>query len=113
MWRWIGGTYGDLIPLLAFFLVMSGVYVYDREKADEIDNVRRERENVAERRAGFIGDRLGNAVNVRLGAMATGELKFTDAQDSVSRRTLNAAMDTITTRYPRLAAASALYPNGY
>ncbi|HUP90431.1 MAG TPA: hypothetical protein VM100_13825, partial [Longimicrobiales bacterium] len=112
MWRWIGGKYGDLIPLLAFLAVLGGTYVYDREKADEINNVRRDRENAAERRASFIGDRLGNAVNVRLGAMSTGELTFSEVQDSVSRRTLSAALDTITNRYPGLMSISPIYLNG-
>ena len=113
MWRWIGEKWGQLIPLLAFVAVLGGVYVYDREKADEINNVRRDRENAAERRAGIIADRLGNEVNVRLGAMSGGEIQFTDVQDSVSRRTLMAAMDTITNRFPGLLAISAIYPNGY
>lgn len=113
MLRWIVGKYGDLIPLLTFLVVIGLVYVYDRERADEIENVKRERENIAERRASFLADRLGNAVNMRLGAMSTGELTFTTVEDSVSRRTLAAALDTITQRHPGLNAISSVYPNGY
>ncbi|HEX6559885.1 MAG TPA: PAS domain-containing sensor histidine kinase, partial [Longimicrobiales bacterium] len=98
---------------MAFVIVIGGVYVYDREKADEVDSARRERESIAERRAALLADRLGNAVNIRLGAMTTGELKFTTVEDSVSRRTLTAALDTITSRFQGLVAISAVYPNGY
>ena len=113
MFRWIVGKYGDLIPLLAFFLVLGAVYAYDREKSGEQVAAARERENIAERRASFLADRIGDAINIRLGAMSTGELTFTTVEDSVSRRTLNAALDTITSRFPGLAAISAVYPNGY
>ncbi len=113
MFRWIVGKYGDLIPLLAFVAVVGGVYVYDREKSGEADAAKRERESIAERRASFLADRISNAVNVRLGAMSTGELTFTTVEDSVSRRTLAVAIDTITGRYPGLMAISAIYPNGY
>lgn len=113
MIRWIVGKYGDLIPLLAFSLVMGVAYVYDREKSNDVTNAQRERASLAERRAGFLGDRLGDAVNIRLGAMSTGELTFTTVEDSVSRGTLAAAMDTITNRLPGLAAISFVYTNGY
>ncbi|MGQ0563037.1 MAG: ATP-binding protein [Gemmatimonadota bacterium] len=113
MLRWIVGKYGDLIPLLAFLTVMGGVYVYDHEKSKEIEMVRRERATAAESRAAFLADELGNAINIRLGAMGTGELTFTTVEDSVSRPTLSAALDTITARYPGLNAISSVYPNGY
>src|SRR5688572_7112258 len=112
MLRWIVGKYGDLIPLLAFITVIGGVYVYDREKSNEVESVRRERESVASGRAAFLADQLGNAVNMRLGAMSTGELAFSVVEDSVSRRTLAAALDTITQRYPGLTAISSVYLNG-
>src|SRR5687767_4187627 len=98
MLRWIVGKYGDLIPLLAFVVVIGGVYVYDREKSNEIESVRREREASADRRAAILADALGNAINMRLGAMSTGELTFTTVEDSVPRRMLAAALDTITER---------------
>ena len=113
MFRWIVGKYGDLIPLLAFLAVMGAVYVFDRENANEIETARRERENIVVRRSAFLADRLGNAVNTRLGATATGELTFTTVEDSVSRRTLAAALDTITTRFQGLSAISSIYTNGY
>lgn len=112
MIRWIVGKYGDLIPLLAFILVMGGVYVIDHEKVDEVNSVQRERGDVAESRAGFLADRIGNAINMRLGAMSAGELSFTTVEDSVSRRTLAAATDTIANRFPGLIAISAINPNG-
>ncbi|MGQ0815062.1 MAG: ATP-binding protein [Gemmatimonadota bacterium] len=113
MLRWIVGKYGDLIPLLAFLTVIGGVYVYDHEKSDQIEVVQRERAAIADRRAGFLADQLGNAVSLRLGATATGELTFTTVEDAVSRRTLDAALDTIVQHYPGLTAISAVYPNGY
>ena len=112
MLRWIVGKYGDLIPLLAFLTVIGGVYVYDREKSNEDESVRRERAAVASGRAAFLADQLGNAINMRLGAMSTGELTFSAVEDSVSRRTLAAALDTITRSYPGLTAISTVYPNG-
>lgn len=113
MLRWIVGKYGDLFPILAFVSVIGAVYVYDRARANEVGAARRERENVAERRAAFLADQLGNAINIRLGAMYTGELGFTSVDDSVSRRALDAALDTITARYPGLTAISSVYPNGF
>ena len=110
--NWIAGKYGDLIPIVAFIAVIIALYFYDRERTDDLDEVRRERATATERRASFIADRLGNAINQRLGAMATGELQFTPVEDSVSQRTLAAALDTVTQRYAGLTAMSVVYPSG-
>lgn len=110
--NWIVGKYGDLVPLLAFLAVVTFVYFYDREKSGELDEDRRERHAIVERRAAFIADQLGNAISQRIGAMATGELQFTPVEDSVSQRTLTAALDTVTRRYTGLSAMSAVYPSG-
>jgi hypothetical protein len=110
--NWIAGKYGDLIPLLGFIAVLTAVYFYDHEKAGKLDQDRLALRTSVERKAVFIGDELGNAVNQRLGAIAAGELQFTPVEDSVSRSTLAAALDTVTNRYPGLTAMSAIYPSG-
>ncbi|HEX6064995.1 MAG TPA: ATP-binding protein [Longimicrobiales bacterium] len=110
--NWIVGKYGDLIPLLAFIAVIAAVYFYDHERIGDLEEDRRARAAAVERRASFIADQLGNAVNQRMGAMATGELQFTPVEDSVSQRTLAAALDTVTQRYVGLTAMSAVYPSG-
>ena len=110
--KWIVGKYGDLIPLLAFIAVITAVYFYDHERIGDLEEDRRARAAAVERRASFIADQLGNAVNQRIGAMATGELQFTPVEDSVSQRTLAAALDTVTQRYVGLTAMSAVYPSG-
>ncbi len=110
--NWIAGKYGDLIPLVGFIAVIAAVYFYDREKAGRLEQDRLALRTAVEQKAVFIADELGNAINQRLGAMATGELQFTPVEDSVSARTLAAALDTVTSRYSGLMAMSAVYPSG-
>jgi PAS domain S-box-containing protein len=110
--NWIVGKYGDLIPLLAFVAVILVVYFFDREKSGDLEQDQIALRTAVERRAAYIGDQLGNAISQRLGAMATGELQFTPLEDSVSARTLAAALDTVTARYVGLTAMSAIYPSG-
>ncbi|HYD82679.1 MAG TPA: hypothetical protein VEA63_01475, partial [Opitutus sp.] len=98
--------------MIAFLAVVTAVYFFDREKGGNLRQDRLEREAVIERKAAYIGDQLGNAVNQRIGAMASGELQFTPLEDSVSARTLAAALDTVTARYIGLTAMSAVYPSG-
>jgi PAS domain S-box-containing protein len=110
--NWIVGKYGDLIPLLAFLAVVAGVYLFDRAKRGDFRSHEMERRAKMEQHANYIADQLGNAINQRLGAMATGELQFTPVEDSVSRSTMAAVLDTVTRRYPGLASMSAIYPSG-
>ncbi|HEY0672641.1 MAG TPA: PAS domain S-box protein, partial [Longimicrobiales bacterium] len=92
--------------------MITAVYFFDRERSDRLQQEETQQRTFAERRAAFIGDQLGNALNQRLGAMATGELQFTPVEDSVSQKTLAAALDTVTQRYAGLAAMSAIHPSG-
>ena len=110
--NWILGKYGDFIPLLAFVAVVTAVYLFDREKSGDQRQDELELRSAVEQRAAFIADELGNAVNQRIGAMASGELQFTPLEDSVSARTLAAALDTVTARYVGFTAMSAVYPSG-
>ena len=112
VFNWIVGKYGDLIPLLAFLAVMAGVYVYDRQSREQIEAQEHSRETLMRRRATYVAEQIGSAINQRVGAMAAAELQFTPVEDSVSTGTFAAALDTVINRYPGLSAFSAVYPSG-
>ena len=112
VFNWIVGKYGDLIPLLAFLAVMGGVYVFDRQSDDQIASEQTALRNTAEARARYVAKMIENAIGERLGVMAAAELQFTSVEDSVSRNTFKAALDTVTKGYAGLTGMSGIYLNG-
>ena len=106
--KWTASRYADLIPLLAFLVVMTGVYYIDRERADRFERERRSTEIDAESRAALLADEIGNQLNERLGALAAAELQFTSLDDSVSQRTMLAALDSVTSRFSGLVGMAAI-----
>ncbi len=96
--HWTVSKYADLIPLLAFVLVMTGVFFVDRERGDRVSRDQEVVAREAQRRASLLANELENAINERLGALTATELQLTSVEDSVSRRTLIAALDSVTGR---------------
>ncbi len=96
--HWTVSKYADLIPLLAFTLAMTGVYFVDRERSQRVERDELEVARQAEGRATLLANELENAINERLGALTAAELQLTSVEDSVSRQTLIAALDSVTGR---------------
>src|SRR5690606_15930211 len=96
--HWTVSRYADLMPLLAFALVMIGVFFVDRERSGRVE---RDQEAVAQRagsHATMLANELENAINERLGALTAAELQLTSVEDSVSQQTLVAALDSVSGR---------------
>ncbi len=111
MMKWITGRYGWLLPLAAFLLVLSGTWIFDRERGDRLQAARREAQAVATRRASVLSDQIGNALSTRIGALTAAKLRFTQVEDSVSERVFDAAMDSVTSHLAGLNAIHVLYPD--
>ena len=109
--HWTVSKYADLIPLLAFGLVMTGVYFVAGERADRQVRDLQAVERRAESRATLLANELENAINERLGALAATELQLTSVEDSVSRQTMISALDSVTTRLSGLVGISVIDVN--
>ena len=96
--HWTVSKYADLIPVLAFALVMTGVFFVDRERSGRIDRDHQSFAQHAESRATMLANEMENAINERLGALTAAELQLTTVEDSVSQHTLIAALDSVTGR---------------
>ncbi|HEU5209868.1 MAG TPA: PAS domain-containing sensor histidine kinase, partial [Longimicrobiales bacterium] len=96
--HWTVSKYADLMPLLAFALVMTGVFFVDRERSGRVERDQQAVEQRAAARATVLGNELENAINERLGALTAAELQLTSVEDSVSQQTLVAALDSVTGR---------------
>ena len=96
--HWTVSKYADLIPLLAFALVMIGVFFVDRERAGRLEQGQADVAQRAEAHAALLGNELENAINERFGALTAAELQLTSVEDSVSQQTLIAALDSVTGR---------------
>lgn len=96
--HWTVSKYADLIPVLAFALVMTGVFFVDRERSGRIDRDHQSFAQHAESRATMLANEMENAINERLGALTAAELQLTTVEDSVSQQTLIAALDSVTGR---------------
>ena len=104
--------YADLLPVVAVLVVLSSIYVVDRQIATSLATREREAQIASQNRGAALADEIGNAVSVRLGALSAAELQFTPVEDSVSERTFAAALDSVTRRHLGLSAISVVYPNG-
>ena len=112
MLRWITSKYGDLVPLAVFITVLGGVYVIDRQQSNEPLSQQRQAEDQATRQATLIASQIQLALDERISAGTAEALRFTPVEDSISQRTLTAALDTVTARFAGLSSISAIFPDG-
>jgi PAS domain S-box-containing protein len=112
MFRLITSKHGALIPVAVFLTVLGGVYLIAREQSKRARTEREEAAEAASRKAALLADAISNAVNSRLAAMTAAELRFTPVDDSVSRQTFVAALDTVTSKFAGLMGISIIHQNG-
>jgi PAS domain S-box-containing protein len=104
-----GSRYADLIPLGAFALVVGIVFLFDRERAAHPQRELAAAQTVAERRAGVLGDALGNEFSARIGALRGAKVAFGAVSDEASERAFMASLDDVTARTQGLLAISLIY----
>jgi len=109
--RWVA-QYGWVLPVLAFVTLLAGTYFLDRQNSAALESARREAAAEAEREASSLAEELAAQVGSRIGALAAAKLQFTQVQDSLSRATFSAAVDSVIGRVSGLAAVRVLYPSG-
>ena len=110
--RWTDSKYADLIPVLAFAMVMGGVVTIDRGLQEKQANDAQRSQQTQERRAATISNALGQEVALRMGAQLTKAIQFTNLEDSLSQKSFSAAADTVVTGLPGLNSVSVIYPSG-
>ena len=112
MSRWITSRNGEIIPVAVFLTVLAGVWVIDRELSGRAASELRELAQENEARATLLASQISKAVDERIVAMTAGELRFTSLEDSISRQTFLAVLDTVTAKFSGLAAVSVISLNG-
>ncbi|MGH7483642.1 MAG: ATP-binding protein [Longimicrobiales bacterium] len=110
--RWVRGRYGWALPLATFVLVLLALFVIDRDRRADIEGARRTAQEQAERRAATLAEAIGREISLRLGALTAAKMRFTPVQDSVSERTFDAAVDSVTSTIAGLNAISVILPDG-
>jgi PAS domain S-box-containing protein len=111
--RWTNSKYADLIPVLAFAMVMGGVIVIDKGLRDQESGEATRQQQTQERRAGMIQNGLSQEVSLRLGTMMAKALQFTNLEDSLSQRSFSAAADSVVNGQPGLTGVSVIYKSGH
>jgi PAS domain S-box-containing protein len=104
--------YADLIPLVAFLVVVGIVFLFDRERGTHPQREVAAAEAAAERRASALADVLGNEVSARLGSLAAARVNFASVVDAESEAVFMASMDSVVARTPGLTGISLVYPGG-
>jgi PAS domain S-box-containing protein len=107
--RWINSRYADLIPPLAFLVVLGGVYLVDRERSGRVETAERNLELRAQGQARLLAEEIGHVLAERLAAVA-GLHVFFPLGDSAAAAALNTAADSVSVRYQGLNAISSVDP---
>jgi PAS domain S-box-containing protein len=102
--------YADLIPLVAFVVVVGLVFLFDRERMTHPQREVAAAEAAAERRASALADVLGNEISARLGTLAAARASFAAAADPAGEAAFMATLDSLVGRTPGLAGMSLIYP---
>jgi PAS domain S-box-containing protein len=102
--------YADLIPLVAFLVVIGLVFLLDRERATHPQREVAAAETAAERRASALADVLGNEISARLGTLAAARASFAAAADPAGEAAFMETLDSLVGRTPGLTGMSLIYP---
>ncbi|CAN5700305.1 hypothetical protein BH23GEM10_BH23GEM10_03370 [soil metagenome] len=102
--------YADMIPVIAFVVVVGLVFLFDRERASRPERELVLAESQAQSRVGILADALGNEISARLGSLATAKSSFVSAADTAARRNVIVSLDSVTTGMAGLSSVSVIYP---
>ncbi|HUF51633.1 MAG TPA: ATP-binding protein [Longimicrobiales bacterium] len=103
--------YADLLPLLAWVIVVVTVFLFDRERADHELQEETRAQSVADQQARDYADKLGNEIAARMGSFVGAKTAFLSVQDSISERTFLGVLDSLTNRFVGVNSLSLIYPD--
>jgi PAS domain S-box-containing protein len=105
--------YGHLLPIVFLSVVVALLALVDRQLARQAESSRQAVAATAQRRAAQIGDQIGNAVNIRTGALRAANPRSLDvASDSAAQARFFAAVDSVTRDLSGLIAISVIDSTG-
>lgn len=107
--EWLA-RWGWVMPVLSLVVLLGVTWYLDRQNARELQAARRDAASAGQRAAATLAEEVAVQVSERIGALTAAKLQFTQVEDSISRATFAAAVDSVISGMPGLTGVSVLRP---